>query len=98
MSRFRVTIDRLALGGFDPAERAAFEQGLRAELARTLADPAVQAQFNGRTAATRSLPVLRLGKVVLQPGVSGARNLGRTVARAVGTSGSISVRGKGMHG
>ena len=98
MSRLSVSIDRLALGGFNPAERAAFEQGLRAELARTLADPALQAQLYTRTAVTRNLPVLRLGKVALEPGISGARNLGRAVARAVGKSGGVSVRGKGMRG
>jgi hypothetical protein len=91
MSRFNVTIDRLALSGFDPAQRTAFEQGLRAELARTLADPATISQIYSRTSTVRSIPVLRLGKVVLQPGISGARNLGRTVAGAVGKSGAFSV-------
>jgi hypothetical protein len=90
MSRVNVSIDRLALSGFDPAARAAFEQGLRTELAAALADPAVQAQIYGRSSTVRSIPVLRLGKVVLQPGTSGARNLGRTVARAIGKSGAMS--------
>jgi hypothetical protein len=94
MSRMSVSIDRLALSGLDPAERAAFEQGLRAELSRTLADPAVLSQIYSRSSTVRSIPVLRLGKVVVQPGISGARNLGRTVARAVGKSGSLSLGGR----
>jgi len=96
MSRLNVFIDRLAVGGLDAAERAAFEQGLRSELARALSDPAVLAQIHGRSSTLRSIPVLRLGKVSLQPGVSGARNLGRVVARAVGKSGALSQGGRGM--
>lgn len=91
MSRVNISIDQLALGGFDPAARAAFEQGLRAGLAAALADPATQAQIHGRSSTIRSIPVLRLGKVELQPGISGARNLGRTVARAIGKSGTMSL-------
>lgn len=93
MNRIQLSIDRLALGGFQPAERAAFEQGLRAELARTLADPATLSQIYNRTSNVRSVPILRLGKVTLQPGVSGARNLGRVVARAIGKSGNMSLGG-----
>ncbi|MGA2350000.1 MAG: hypothetical protein ABSF70_06160 [Terracidiphilus sp.] len=98
MSRVTVHIDRLALGGFDPAARTAFEQGLRAELAVALADPAMQARIYDRSSTLRSTPVLRLGKVVLQPGISGARNLGRTVARAISKSGSVSMSGRRNRG
>jgi hypothetical protein len=94
MSRLSVSIDRLALGGFDPAERAAFEQGLRSELARALSDPAVLSHIYSRSSTVRSIPVLRLGKVDLQPGISGARNLGRVVARAIGKSGNLSPGGR----
>jgi len=94
MSRVNISIDRLAISGLDPVARAAFEQGLRAGLAAALSDPAMQAQIYGRSSPNRfmirSIPVLKLGKVVLQPGVSGARNLGRTVARAIGKSGAMS--------
>ena len=93
MSRVTVSIDRLALSGFDPASRTAFEQGLRAGLADALADPATQAQIYGRASTIRSIPVLRLGKVALQPGISGARNLGRAVARTIGKSGTMSFGG-----
>jgi hypothetical protein len=97
MSRVNISIDRLALSGFDPAARAAFEQGLRAGLAAALSDPATQTQIYGRSSTIRSIPVLKLGKVALQPGTIGARNLGRTVARAIGNSGTIDSR-KGGRG
>jgi hypothetical protein len=84
-----LTIDRLALGGFDPAERAAFEQGLRAGLASALADPATQAGIYSRSSSVRSIPVLRLGKVEREHGIAGACKLGHAVARAVTGSGAI---------
>jgi hypothetical protein len=40
MSRIRVTIDRVALQGLNPAEQTAVMDGLKAELARALANPA----------------------------------------------------------
>jgi hypothetical protein len=82
VSRIDVTIDRLVLRGLDPAARTALVQGLRAELEQVLGDPAKRAELS-----SRKTPLLRLGQVPLQPGISGARNLGRTVARAVGKGG-----------
>jgi hypothetical protein len=82
MSRINVTIDRLVLKGLDPAARTALVQGLRAELAQVLSDPAQRAALS-----SRRTPVLRLGQMPLQPGISGARNLGRAVARAFGKGG-----------
>ncbi len=74
-----VNIDRLTLGGLDPAERRAFVESFQSELSRLLANPATRAGWkNGRRT-----PVLRLGRVPRQPGVSGARNLARQVARAI---------------
>jgi hypothetical protein len=83
MSRVDVTIDRLVLRGLDPAARTAFVEGLRSELARALADPVTRANLSssGRT------PVLRLGRMPLRPGISGARNFGMTIARAVSKGG-----------
>ena len=68
------------------------EQSLRAELAGALGDPLLQARLYGSATSARSLPVLRLGRVALEPGLSGARRLGRMVARAVSASSSISAR------
>ncbi len=89
--RVSVTIDRLALRGMDPAARTAFVDGLRGELARVLADPMTRAAMQ----RSRRTPVLRLGQVPMGDGPSGARGLGRSVARAIGKSGSGS---KGVRG
>jgi hypothetical protein len=80
MSRVHVTIDRLVLHGIEPAERQAMVNGLQTELTRILADPAVRAAWTG----SRRTPVLRLGKMPLGPGISGARKLGNGIARAIG--------------
>jgi hypothetical protein len=79
MSKIHVTIDRLVLGGLDPASRHAFVTGLKAELTRALADPAQHANL----ANSRRTPVLRLGRVALDPGVGGARKLGGHVAKSI---------------
>jgi len=80
MSDVQVTIDRLVLGGFDPADRAAFVRSLKSELARVLAEPETRAACTG----SRRTPMLRLGTMPLAPGPSGARKLGAGVARAIG--------------
>jgi len=82
MSPARVTlnIDRLVLRGVDPADKHALADGLRTELARVLADPAMRAAL----AKSRRTPVLRLGRMAMQPGMAGARALGGGVARAIG--------------
>ena len=79
MSKIHVIIDRLVLSGLDPAARQAFVTGLKTELARTLADPAQRADW----ATSRRTPVLRLGRVALDPGVGGARKLGGHVAKGI---------------
>jgi len=80
-----VTIDRLVLRGMDPAARTAFVDGLRRELAHVLADPAARAGMQG----SQRTPVLRLGQTPLGDGASGARSLGRSVARAIAKGGSV---------
>ena len=79
LSSLRVTIDSLALGGFDPAERRAFSQSLQSELARILSSPAARSELAG----PRRTPVLKLNRMPLQPGVPGARRLARDVAKAI---------------
>jgi hypothetical protein len=95
-ARIHVTIDRLVLGGLEPAARSSFVEGLRRELGRVLADPATRALMRDSRSATRLAPVLRLGQVPLQPGISGARTLGNAVARAIVRSGAIGSAGKGV--
>ena len=79
MSKIHVTIDRLVLSGLDPAARHAFVAGLKTELTRGLADPAQHADL----ANSRQTPVLRLGRVSLDPGVGGSRKLGGQVAKGI---------------
>jgi hypothetical protein len=79
MSKIHVTIDRLVFGGLDPAARHAFITGLKAELTQTLAVPAQRADW----ANSRRTPVVRLGRVALDPGVGGARKLGGHVAKSI---------------
>ena len=80
MSGIEVTIDRLVLRGFDPADRAALVRALRSELAKVLAN----ADTQGRWSGSRRTPVLRLGKMPLAPGPAGARKLAVGIARAIG--------------
>jgi hypothetical protein len=79
MSRIRVTIDELVLRGLAPAERQTLMEGLRNELARTLADPAQSARFGG----ARRTPVIRLGAITLEPGAAGGRRFGAGLARRI---------------
>ena len=80
MSVIHVTIDQLALKGFEPADRKALVEGLRTELSRVLSDPATRAEW----ARSRRTPVLRLGRMPLEPGAAGGRKFGSSVARGIG--------------
>lgn len=83
VSRIHLTIDRLVFSGadaMDHAAREAFIRNLRTELTQRLADPATRATW----ARSRRTPVLRLGQLPLQPGISGAGHLGTQVARNIG--------------
>ncbi len=82
MKRIHLTIDRLTLAGFGATERTALVEGLRSEFARILADPIARAEWM----RSRRMPVLRLGSMPLQPGSSGSRKFGGSVARAIGRS------------
>jgi hypothetical protein len=80
MSRIHVTIDRIVLSGMDPADRNAFIHSLKAALLQRLADPAARATW----ARSHQMPVLRLGRLPLAPGIGGARTLGTQVGRGIG--------------
>lgn len=79
MSRLNLTIDRVVLRGFDAAERQPLVDGLKAELARILADPSTRSALT----QSRRTPVLRLGKMQVTRGPAGVRKLGGGVARAI---------------
>lgn len=80
MSRVRVTIDRLVLHGMGPVERQALVEGLTAELSRILADPATRAGW----ARSHRTPVVKLGRMTLEPGGAGGRKFGGGLARGIG--------------
>jgi hypothetical protein len=73
-------IDRLVLRGIDPADQRALADGLKTELARVLADPSMRAAM----LRSRRTPVLRLSRMTMEPGMAGARALGKGVAKAIG--------------
>lgn len=80
VSRINLTIDRIVLHGFDPADRRALLEGLQAELSRVLGDPAGRATW----ANSHRTPVLKLGRMPVSPGPSGGRALGARIGRAIG--------------
>ena len=80
MSPIHVHIDRVVLRGIDPSDRHALVAGLKTELARVLADPAIQ----GGMTQSRRTPVMRLGKMPMELGIGGARKLGGGIARTIG--------------
>jgi hypothetical protein len=79
MSGIRVNIDRLVLSGVEPRDRKALVDGLRTELARLLADPADRAAW----ARNHRTPVLKLGRMPMEPGPAGGRRFGTQLAGAV---------------
>jgi hypothetical protein len=81
MSRIKVTIDRLVLSGMEAGDRRALAEGLKSELARLLSDPASRAGWAG----SRRIPLLRLGRMPLEPGRSGAAKCGSVLARSIGS-------------
>lgn len=78
--RVSIQIDRLVLKGIPAEDRLAFASGLKAELARLLGSPDSVASLHN----SLNTPLMRLGKVPMEPGMAGARALGRQVARRVG--------------
>jgi hypothetical protein len=79
-SRVTVHIDKLVLRGVEPGDKQAFVNGLKAELARVLADRETRAAMT----SLRKTPLMRLGGMPMEPGLAGARTLGKSVARAIG--------------
>ena len=80
MSRIHLTIDRVVLNGFQHVEAKALTRALESQLSQVLADKATRDAW----ARPHRTPVLKLGRMTLQPGTMGAQNFGRTLGSAVG--------------
>jgi hypothetical protein len=80
VSRIHLNIDKLVLSGLDPAARQAFVTSLKGELEGILAEPVSRAAW----ARAHRTPVVRLGRMNLEPGTTGAGKLGAQVARGIG--------------
>ena len=80
VSRIRLTIDRVVLNGFQHVEARALANALESQLTQVLADKTARHAW----ARPHRTPVLKLGRMTLQPGTTGARNFGRTLGSAVG--------------
>jgi hypothetical protein len=80
VSRIRLTIDRVVLNGLAHVEAKALTNALESQLFQVLSDKATRHAW----ARTHCTPVLKLGRIVLQPGAPGAQNFGRTLGSAVG--------------
>jgi hypothetical protein len=79
MSRINVTIDRLLLRGFEKGDGGVVAESLKSELSRILSDPASHAQWSRRLRT----PILRLPSIRLETGISGRRQCGAGMARAI---------------
>lgn len=80
MSRIRLNIERLVLNGFEPVEGKALARALEAQLQHVLANPATRSEW----ARSHRTPVMKLGRMPMQPGSDGASRFGKQVANAVG--------------
>jgi hypothetical protein len=80
MSRIQLNIDRLVLKGFEPLEGKALANALQAQMREVLADPGTRAGW----ARSHRTPVLKLGRMPLEAGTTGATNFARNMAKAVG--------------
>jgi hypothetical protein len=80
MSRIQLNIDRIVLNGFEPLDAKSLVGALRSQLTKVLSDPASRADW----ARSHRTPVLRLGRMALEPGAGGAGKFGRQIGKAVG--------------
>ena len=80
MSRIHLRIDRLVLNGLQPGQDKALAESLRTQLSRILSDRATRADW----ARPHRTPVLKLGRVPIDAGSTGARKFGAQLARGIG--------------
>jgi hypothetical protein len=79
MSRIVVTIDHLLLNGMEPDSGKALTAALKAGLSQTLSDRTARTGW----ARPHRTPVMKLGRMPLDPGTAGGTKLGKQVAHAV---------------
>ena len=79
VSRIRVSIDRLVLNGFGPLEGKALAETLQSQLAHGFAG----ARERNDWARSHRTPMLKLGRMPLPAGTTGASSFGKQMARAV---------------
>ena len=80
VSRIHLTIDRVVLNGFQPHEARAVTRALESQLAQVLGDASARREW----ARPHRTPVLKLGRMTLDPGTAGAQAFGRRLGNAVG--------------
>jgi len=80
MSRIRLQIDRLVLPEMDSGDQKALIEGLRAELTRMLSDTAARAAW----ARPHRTPLLRLGRMALEPGRAAGKKFGSALGHSIG--------------
>jgi hypothetical protein len=80
MSRIQLHIDRLVLPEMDIADRNAIIGGLRAELTRALSDPVMRTAWGW----SHRTPVLKLGRIPLDPGPFAGRQFGAALGGSIG--------------
>lgn len=80
MSRIRLDIHRLVLNGFEQLEAKALAEALQSRLSQVLADKRSRSKWT----RPHRTPVLKLGRMPLHAGTSGASTFGKQMADAVG--------------
>jgi hypothetical protein len=80
MSRIRVSIGRVVLQGLEQGREKPLIESLRAQLSEMLQEPRTRADW----ARVHRISVLRLGRMPIETGSSGARRFGANVARGIG--------------
>jgi hypothetical protein len=80
MTRIRLNLDRLILRGVEPLEAKALAETLQSQLLELLAERERRKQW----ARSHRTPLLKLGRIPLQAGITGARKFGAQMADAIG--------------
>jgi hypothetical protein len=71
-------------GRLDAPDKLALANALKAGLASVLGAPESPASVAQSSVNTKTIPALRLGRMLIEPGRAGARTLGAGVGRAIG--------------